>query len=82
MPGLDRRILDAIDHASVIERVKLDIRSDFIFAPHTRRLNRPPQITSALPPRLIIGRAGVVLDCSTCGSVGQTYPMTGDDGLY
>lgn len=34
MPGLDRKMLDAIDHATVIERVKLDIRSDFILAPH------------------------------------------------
>ena len=34
MPGLDKRILSTIDHKSVIERVKLDIRSDFILAPH------------------------------------------------
>ena len=34
MPGLDRRILDAIDYEKVIERIKLDIRSDFIWAPH------------------------------------------------
>ena len=34
MPGLDRKILRTIDHSRVIERVKLDIRSDFILAPH------------------------------------------------
>ncbi len=34
MPGLDRKILERIDHSTVIERVKLDIRSDFILAPH------------------------------------------------
>jgi Reverse transcriptase (RNA-dependent DNA polymerase) len=34
LPGLDRRILRAIDHESVIDRIKLDIRSDFILAPH------------------------------------------------
>ena len=34
MPGLDKRILDAIDYEKVIERIKLDIRSDFIYAPH------------------------------------------------
>lgn len=34
MPGLDKRILDAIDYEGVIERIKLDIRSDFIWAPH------------------------------------------------
>ncbi len=28
----------------------------------------------ACPARLIIGQAGVVLDCPTCGNVGQTYP--------
>ena len=27
------------------------------------------------PARLIIGKAGVVLDCPNCGSVGQTYPQ-------
>lgn len=32
--GLDQRIIDAINHDSVTERVKLDIRSDFILAPH------------------------------------------------
>ncbi len=26
------------------------------------------------PGRIIIGRAGVVLDCPDCGWVGQTYP--------
>ena len=31
--------------------------------------------SSACPARLIIGQAGVVLDCPTCGSVGQTYPL-------
>lgn len=34
MPGLDRRIIRAIDHQSVIAHVKADIRSDFILAPH------------------------------------------------
>ena len=34
MPGLDKQILDAIDYEKVIERIKLDIRSDFIWAPH------------------------------------------------
>lgn len=34
LPGLDKRIIDAIDEESVTERVKLDIRSDFILAPH------------------------------------------------
>ena len=34
MPGLDRQILDSINPTNVIDRVKLDIRSDFILAPH------------------------------------------------
>lgn len=34
MPGLDRRIIEQIDHESVIAHVKADIRSDFILAPH------------------------------------------------
>ena len=34
MPGLDRRIIGEIDHASVIAHMKADIRSDFILAPH------------------------------------------------
>ena len=34
MPGLDRRIVDGIDHATLIERIRADIRSDFILAPH------------------------------------------------
>ena len=34
MPGLDKQILDAIDYEKVVERIKLDIRSDFIWAPH------------------------------------------------
>ena len=34
MPGLDREILKTIDCSRVVERVKLDIRSDFILAPH------------------------------------------------
>lgn len=32
--------------------------------------------SSTCPARLIMGRAGVVLDCPTCGSVLQTYPAT------
>ena len=27
------------------------------------------------PARIIIGQAGVVLECPTCGWVGQTYPQ-------
>jgi len=34
MPGLDRNILDTISHENVIDRVKLDLRTDFILAPH------------------------------------------------
>ena len=34
MPGLDRQILDFVDHATLINRVKADIRTDFILAPH------------------------------------------------
>ena len=34
MAGLHHSIIDAIDHKSVSERVKIDIRSDFILAPH------------------------------------------------
>jgi hypothetical protein len=34
MPGLDKRIIDQIDHNKVIAHVKTDIRSDFILAPH------------------------------------------------
>ncbi|WP_420563782.1 reverse transcriptase domain-containing protein [Thalassobaculum sp.] len=34
MPGLDRSIIRAIDHDSVIAHLKSDIRSDFILAPH------------------------------------------------
>lgn len=34
MPGLDRKTIAQINHASVIAHVKSDIRSDFILAPH------------------------------------------------
>jgi hypothetical protein len=34
MPGLDRKIVQQIDHNVVIAHVKADIRSDFILAPH------------------------------------------------
>lgn len=34
MAGLDKQILDKIDHKSVIEHVKSDIASDLIIAPH------------------------------------------------
>jgi hypothetical protein len=34
MPGLDNLILNKIDYNQVIEHIKLDIRSDFILAPH------------------------------------------------
>ena len=34
MPGLDRQIIDAIDHGNLIQRIRSDIRSDFILAPH------------------------------------------------
>jgi hypothetical protein len=34
MPGLDRRIIEQINHVSVIAHVKADIRSDFVLAPH------------------------------------------------
>lgn len=34
MPGLDKKILDLIDPVKVIDRIKIDIRTDFILAPH------------------------------------------------
>jgi len=34
MPGLDKKILDIIDSERVIDRIKIDIRTDFILAPH------------------------------------------------
>lgn len=34
MPGLDKTVLDKIDPNILLRRVQLDIRSDFIFAPH------------------------------------------------
>lgn len=34
MPGLDKAILDTIEKTSLIARVGLDIRNDFILAPH------------------------------------------------
>lgn len=34
MPGLDRAILDTVDFDQVISRIKLDVRTDFILAPH------------------------------------------------
>lgn len=34
MPGLDKKILDLIDPKKVIDRIKIDIRTDFILAPH------------------------------------------------
>jgi len=34
MPGLDKKILDMIDPNKVIDRIKIDIRTDFILAPH------------------------------------------------
>jgi hypothetical protein len=34
MPGLDRTVLDSVDSALAIARVRRDIRTDFILAPH------------------------------------------------
>ena len=34
MPGLDKKIIDLIDPIKVIDRVKIDVRTDFILAPH------------------------------------------------
>jgi retron-type reverse transcriptase len=34
MPGLDRTVLDSVDSAVAIARVRRDIRTDFILAPH------------------------------------------------
>lgn len=34
MLGLDRQVINSIDHESVIEHIKMDARSDFIVAPH------------------------------------------------
>ena len=34
MPGLDKQILDSIDHQIAIKRIQNDIKSDFIIAPH------------------------------------------------
>jgi hypothetical protein len=34
MPGLDRTVVDTIDSALAIARVRRDIRTDFILAPH------------------------------------------------
>jgi Reverse transcriptase (RNA-dependent DNA polymerase) len=34
MPGLDKKILEVIDPTMVIARIKIDIRTDFILAPH------------------------------------------------
>lgn len=34
MPGLDKKILDLFDPTKVIDRIKVDIRTDFILAPH------------------------------------------------
>lgn len=34
MPGLDRQIVDAADHETLLARVRADIRTDFILAPH------------------------------------------------
>jgi hypothetical protein len=35
--------------------------------------------SAACPARIIIGQAGVVLECPTCGWTGQTYPDAGAD---
>src|SRR6266436_5722456 len=34
MPGLDKKMLNMIDPNKVIDRIKIDIRTDFILAPH------------------------------------------------
>lgn len=34
MPGLDKAVLDRIDPNVLLSRVQLDVRSDFIYAPH------------------------------------------------
>ncbi len=35
--------------------------------------------SQACPARIIIGQAGVVLECPACGWVGQTYPDVQSD---
>lgn len=34
---------------------------------------------SACPAHIVVGQAGVVLECPTCGWVGQTYPEAESD---
>lgn len=34
MPGLDKKVLDAIQPKEVLQRIKIDTRTDFILAPH------------------------------------------------
>lgn len=34
MPGLDKKVLDSIDHELALSRIARDVRSDFILAPH------------------------------------------------
>jgi len=48
MPGLDKKILRKISHNSVIENIKIDLRSDFILAPHYNAIfSRVPDKVSA-----------------------------------
>ena len=35
--------------------------------------------SQACPARIIVGQAGVVLECPTCGWVGQSYPDSPSD---
>lgn len=34
MPGLDRKILSEVDHENLMNQIRIDVRTDFILAPH------------------------------------------------
>lgn len=57
MPGLDRNILDNINHVNVIDRVKLDLKTDFILAPHynTVLINAVDELWSLVNDKLRSG---------------------------
>lgn len=57
MPGLDRTILDAVDQENLLNRIRIDVRTDFILAPHLNSIfvNSPDEIWSRVDEQLRSG---------------------------
>ena len=62
--------------AVIVERKMLPLEAEMYAMLRRYRCHRPER--ADCPARIIIGQAGVVLECEDCGCVGQSYPEPAD----